>query len=428
MLNLRPKFFILTLIFFYSTRPLFAQHHHTITETPETPMSMHSMHGMYGGYEMTREASGTSWEPESSPLEGKHFSLGNWMSMIQGYLNANYVKENGRRGDDKTFNTSMFMFMAQTPFARGNFGFRSMLSLEPLMGKDGYPLLLQSGETGNGRTPLIDRQHPHDLFMELAETYNYQISKDSSIFAYFGLPGEPALGPPAFMHRFSGADIPIAPITHHWLDSTHITYGVATLGYVYKDLKIEGSIFKGREPNQNRWDIESPKFDSGSLRLSFNPTKNWALQASFGYLDSPEQLEPDVDTRRTTVSAMYNKVFPNANWQTTFAWGRNDNMPGKVLNGFLLESTICLKNIHTFFGRMERVAKDELFEVGDPLYDQEFTVNKIVLGYIHDFPISKHLKWGIGSSLDVNIVPDRLKPSYSDNPVGYTVFIRVKLT
>src|SRR5581483_9098576 len=144
------------------------------------------------------------------------------------------------------------------------------LSLDPLMGKRGYPLLLQTGETADRRTPLIDRQHPHDLFMELAGTYSVPLSEKSSMFVYFGEPGEPALGPPAFMHRFSGEDNPEAPITHHWLDSTHVTFGVATLGYVWNQFKLETSAFRGREPDQFRYDIETPKLDSYSFRASWN--------------------------------------------------------------------------------------------------------------------------------------------------------------
>ena len=133
---------------------------------------------------------------------------------------------------------------------------------------NGYPLLFATGETANGRTPLINQQHPHDLFMELSGSYSYKFSDTNSAFVYFGLPGEPALGPPAFMHRFSGMDIPEAPITHHWLDSTHITYGVLTAGYVWDKVKIEASAFRGREPDQHRYNIETPGLDSVSARLS----------------------------------------------------------------------------------------------------------------------------------------------------------------
>lgn len=420
---LKVFFFIIVLAY-----PAYAQNHEHYGHAGQNMSGMNmEMNAMYGNYSMSRESSGTSWQPESTPLEGIHFMHKDWMLMMHGFINAVYDKQNGKRGDEKTFSTSMFMLMAQHPFLEGTFGFRSMLSLDPLMGKNGYPFLLQTGETADGITPLIDRQHPHDLFMELATIYSKPVSEDSSVFVYFGLPGEPALGPPAFMHRFSGIDIPEAPITHHWLDSTHITYGVLTSGYIWNNVKIEGSIFKGREPNQKRLGFESPKFDSASGRISFNPDRYWAMQASFGYIDSSEQLEPNVDTRRTTASISYNRPFNYANWQTTFAWGRNDNLPGKALDGFLLESTIRIQDTHTLFGRFERVAKDELFLEGNPLHGEKFIVNKVTMGYIYDLPSWQHMKWGIGGSFDINILPDKLKPSYADNPLGYMVFVRIKL-
>ncbi len=183
-------------------------------------------------------------------------------------------------------------FSGQRQFENDAIGFRTMTSLEPLMGSNGYPELLQTGETGNGITPLLDRQHPHDLFMELALTENHQLSDNSSVFLYGGLPGEPALGPTAFMHRLSGEDNPMAPISHHWMDSTHTSYGVLTTGYIWESFKLEGSSFRGREPDQNHWNIETPKLDSYSGRLSYNPTENWSAQVSMGHLTSPEQLFP----------------------------------------------------------------------------------------------------------------------------------------
>jgi len=170
--------------------------------------------------------------------------------------NAVYDHQGGPRGDTKTLSTSMLALMAQRPLSDGTLGLHAMVSLDPLMGKRGYPELLQTGETADGQNRLIDRQHPHDLFMELAASGSLPLSGDSSVFGYLGLPGEPALGPPAFMHRLSAVDNPEAPISHHWLDSTHITYGVVTVGYVFRNIKLEGSAFHGREPDQNRYDIE----------------------------------------------------------------------------------------------------------------------------------------------------------------------------
>jgi len=419
------------LLYLFCAGSLWAQHEHMGSDMNKIDIpnmfNTQDMQGLLGPYKMTREASGTSWQPDSTPEEGNHWMSKNWAFMLEGYVDAIYDDQRGKRGDEKTFSESMLMFMAEKKLKKGKLGFHTMFSLDPLMGKDGYPLLLQTGETSDGSSPLIDRQHPHDLFMELATTMSFPMSDNSALFTYIGLPGEPALGPPTFMHRFSGMSIPSAPITHHWLDSTHITFGVATVGYIYKKIKIEGSVFNGREPDQNRWDIETRKFDSGSLRLSFNPTDQWAMQVSFGYIDSPEQLHPDVSVRRTTASIIYNKAFKNSNWQTTLAWGQNNNHPGKTLDGLLIESTVCFKETHTLFSRLERVKKDELFPEGDPLYGESFIVNKATLGYIFDFPAIKHIKLGIGTSLDINIIPKQCKPSYGNEPLGYMVFIRAKI-
>lgn len=411
--------------------PVFAQPEHTGHNMPEdkteSSQETHTgMTGMYGDYPMTRESSGTSWQPDSTPAQGLHFMRNDWMLMADGFVNGIYDRQGGHRGDEQVFSASMFMFMAQRPFSDGTLGFRSMLSLDPAMGKKGYPLLLQTGETADGITPLTDRQHPHDLFMELAAVYSKPVSRDSSVFIYLGLPGEPALGPPAFMHRFSAMDAPAAPITHHWLDATHITYGVSTIGFIRKNIKIEGSVFRGREPDQNRWDIEAPDFDSVSGRLSFNPTADLSMQVSAGRIKSPEQLEPDVDVKRGTASVTYNRSFRQSNWQTSLAWGRNDNVPGKVLDGFLIESALNIDDTHSFFTRFERVAKDELFPAGDALDNEEFTVSKISAGYIYEPAAYGHGKWGLGGSFDVNILPDKLKRSYGDAS-GFMVFVRVRL-
>jgi hypothetical protein len=397
------------------------------TEAMDHAQMNHAMQGMYGAYAMTREASGTSWQPDSSPHEGIMAMPGEWMTMIHGDVNLIYDDQGGPRGDSKAFSTSMLMVMGQRPVGVGTLGLRGMVSADPLMGRDGYPLLLQTGETADGHTPLIDRQHPHDLFMELAASYSVPLGDHSSAFVYAGLPGEPALGPPAFMHRFSGADNPEAPISHHWLDSTHITYGVVTLGYIAGAFKVEGSAFRGREPDQNRYDIETGKLDSASVRLSWNPAPDWSLQVSRGHLVSPEALEPDVNINRTTASVIYNRAFGANNWQTTLAWGRNAASTGVTTSSTLLESTVSLSRTHTVFGRVERSDKNELFEPGSPLAGEVFTVGKLSLGYIYDFPAMGQFKFGLGGLVSKYSLPNEIEPSYGSDPASYMLFARVKL-
>jgi hypothetical protein len=385
------------------------------------------MNGMYGPYAMTREGSGTSWQPEAEPMDGVHAMKDDWMLMSHGYANGIYDNQGGERGSDKLLSTSMFMFMGQHPLGEGTFGLRSMISLDPAMGSNGYPLLLQTGETGDGSNGLIDRQHPHNLLMELAGTYSYPLSDEASIFGYAGLPGEPALGPPVFMHRFSGEDIPEAPITHHWLDSTHVSFGVTTLGGIWRDWKIEGSAFNGLEPNEYRWGFEQPRLDSWSTRLSYNPAPRWALQVSFGHLKSPEDLDSQVNQDRTTASAMYSGRWGENPWQATFAWGRDRDTPGLSLDGFLLEATLRLRQKFTLFGRAERVTKDDLFPVGAAQYRQDFTVNKFSMGGIYDFAHWKHSQWGIGGLGSAYALPASLNTVYGKSPLSYMLFARVKL-
>ena len=409
----------------------------TLKSTEETAASAETMDhssmtsmmgGLYGNYPMTRDASGTSWQPDTTSSKGIHLMEGDWMLMLHGYAQTIYDAQGGNRAADKTFSANMFMLMANRTLRGGKIGFRTMVSAEPLtVGAAGYPLLLQTGETANGRTPLIDRQHPHDLLMELATTYSHPISESTSVFVYFGLPGDPALGPPVYMHRFSGEEIPAAPITHHWLDSTHVTFGVATIGVVHGKFKFESSVFTGREPDQFRYDFDTPRFDSYSFRLSYNPSANWALQTSFGHLRSPEQLEPNVNQDRWTASAIYNRAWNGTDWQTTMAMGRDINKPGRALNGYLLESTLAFRTRHTVFARVERVTKDELFEESDPLAGLPFTVGEASLGYVYDFFERTHFETGLGGMATLSFVPAALEPSYGSTPVSEMVFLRMRL-
>lgn len=389
------------------------------------PASGDDMRGMYGPYAMSREASGTAWQPDASAHSGIHAKYGEWSTMTHGFLNLIHDDQGGPRGGTKTFSTSMLMVMAQRPVESGTVGLRAMLSGDALMGKRGYPLLLQTGETANGAA-LIDRQHPHDLFMELSASYSRRLSERSSAFVYAGLPGEPALGPPAFMHRFSGEDNPEAPISHHWLDSTHVTFGVLTLGYIYERFKIEGSVFRGREPDENRYNIETGRLDSASARLSYNPTKDWALQVSRGRIKSPEALHPDADIERTTASAIYHRQIGSADTQTTLAWGRNAPTHGAATNALLLESALRMARTHSVFARAERMDKNELFPDPDPRAEVRFHVAKLSVGYVYDFRSHGHHRIGLGGLLSRYWLAAPLDPVYG-NPTSFMLFGRIKM-
>ena len=382
--------------------------------------------GALGDYSMARDGSGTAWQPDSSPMEGIHGSLGQWSTMLHGYAFGIYDHQGGPRGGNKLFSESMLMGMAQRPLGFGQVTLHAMLSLDPLMGKNGYPLLLQTGETANGVTPLIDRQHPHDLFMELAGIYSAPLSENSSAFLYAGYPGEPALGPVTFMHRFSGMNDPEAPIGHHWLDSTHVTYGVLTGGFVYDRWKIEGSYFNGREPDKNRWDFDPLRLNSASGRITWNPGDDWSFQASYGFIKSPEQLQPAVNQHRLTASGTYDRKIEHGNWQTTLAWGQNTDHPGSTSNAYLLESALSWYQ-NTIFARAENVAKDDLFLPDTSLSGQLFTLSKFSASYIYDMPVAEHLSLGVGGLGSVFGLPSALKPSYGSSPISYMLFVRAKL-
>jgi hypothetical protein len=394
----------------------------------DMPMHGHmAMSGMYGPYPMTREASGTSWQPDAARHLGLDRMSGAWMLMLHGFGDLVIDDQGGPRGDEKVFSSNMLMGMAQRDVGPGHLGLRAMVSGEPAtIGKRGYPLLLQTGETADGTTPLLDRQHPHDLFMELAAAYSITRG-NRSFFLYGGLPGEPALGPPAFMHRFSGASIPQAPISHHWLDSSHITFGVLTAGVVASGWKLEASAFRGREPDQNRFDIESPKLDSHSFRLSWNPSPHWALQASRGRLESPEQLEPDIDVDRTTASVIYAGDWKPGHFESTLAWGRNRNRPGKTLDAFTGEAALEFGGRNTAFVRVERVEKDELFPESDPRAGRAFEVGSWSAGYRYDLWTKGHVAAGIGLLATLSSVPSTIRSVYGEDPASTMVFTRVTL-
>jgi Heavy metal binding domain len=378
---------------------------------------------------MNREGSGTSWLPDSTPVYGRMLMFGDDMLMLHGAIFPRYVYANTRRGDDRIDGPNWFMAMFSHPLGdSAQLGFRGMMSLDLLTeGGRGYPLLFQTGETWNGNA-LHDRQHPHDLFDEISISYSQKFGAGFSAYLYAGYPGEPALGPPAFMHRLSAMDNPDAPLSHHWQDSTHVTFGVVTLGLAWHNFKIEGSTFKGREPNEQRYDFDEPKLDSFSGRVSWNPTKDLALQVSHGYLHSPEELEPQANRHRTTASLIYNRALGHdSNWSNAIVWGQNRDGGHAKTQSVLLETNFQ-RGRDTVYARFEHVEKPG-HELVLALADEErvFPVNAWTLGYVRDLSHGNGIDVGIGGQFTINDVPDDLKRYYGDDvPLSFQIFLRVR--
>ncbi len=376
---------------------------------------------------MSREGAGTAWQPDSTPIYGHHFAVDDWMLMLHYNVVAGYDYQSSARGDQQLTSVNWIMLMAEHSLVGGQLTARAMLSAEPLTtgGKKGYPLLLQTGESVDGMA-LHDRQHPHDLFMEVALKYNHALTDVIAYEIYGAAAGEPALGPVAYPHRLSSSANPLAALGHHWQDSTHISFGVITTGIYTRQLKLEGSWFNGREPDENRYDFDFRAFDSYSGRLSYNPNEALSFQISYGYLKSPEQLEPDVSVQRFTASATYNKRLEQGNWATTAVFGHNLPSSGASTSAALLESNFELQR-NTIFGRAEfiqRTGNDLILPGADP----QAVFNSVVLelGYVRDAVVGPAIA-GLGAVGSVNFISSGLQPFYQSKiPWGAMVFLRLR--
>ncbi|WP_353203932.1 hypothetical protein [Sphingomonas sp.] len=404
---------------------------HAMPGTPDSPAAMPDMdHNHLPGMTMGRgrgaysDGSGTTRLPGNEPMQGLHVMSGDWMLMAHGFLWGAVTDQGGPRGAHQAFVTSMGMVTAQrdlTPTL--HLQARTMFSLEPLMPRRGYPNQFATGETADGSTLLVDRQHPHDLFMEVSARVDLDAGS-GSLFLYAAPVGEPAIGPSAFMMRASARYNTLSPITHHWFDSTHITYGVVTVGYAAPRFQIEASAFRGREPDQYRWDIEAPRLDSWSLRASWTPSPAWAMQVSHGFLKSPEQLEADTNERRTTASVHYgSRAFA-----ATLAFSAKNKGPARTLTAWLTEANWDITRHHTLFGRAENVANDELFpDHADPLHDRRFRVTKIEGGYAYRLPLVGPVNLALGGSVAGYLFPSVLNGAYGTAPMSYTLFAKLSL-
>ena len=379
--------------------------------------------------------SGTSWQPPSSPMYMQHKMAGEWLLMFHYNLTAGVNHQSGPRGVTKAESANWFMPMAYRKVGRGTLQLRGMFSAEPFtFPPGGSPLLFQTGETYKGE-PLIDRQHPHDLFMELSAQYTLPIGERATWYTYFGYPGEPALGPVAFMHRMSASENPSATLSHHLQDSTHITFGVLTTGFTYRWIKLEGSIFNGREPDEDRYDFDSHQWNSRSARLSIMPNRNWAFQISHGFLRSPEASQPDADIRRSSASLQYNKPFSRGNWAAAFVWGRNHVSSAEEiinLNSYTVESTVKFLDKNYLYTRLELVDKDDLLRdedralLGITAHHPSFRIGGYTFGGVRDVWNTEKMSVAIGSDLTFFSKPAILDQIYGNNPVGWKLFLRVR--
>ncbi len=372
------------------------------------------------GLPMSRDGSGTAWLPDASPVYAWHRARGSWTFMLHDNSFLQFLADGGARGSRQLGSTNWIMGMARRPLAGGTVGFRGMFSIEAAtVGACGYPDLLATGEEcGNG--PLHDRQHPHDLFMELVVDYHHALTDRLAAQVYAGPVGEPALGPVAFPHRVSAMANPIAPISHHWLDATHIAFGVVTAGLYTHTWKLEGSAFNGREPDRFRYGIESGRLDSYSGRAWFLPGNHWALQASAGRLVAVETdtLGAPESLTRLTASATYTVTMPGGRtWAATAAWGANRD-PDRTTHAAILEGTLILPQEDALSGRAELTQKSghDLALPGPP--SDVFVVGKVAVGYSHTFPGRFGLAPGLGVTLSVSVVPPSLAPFYGRRALG----------
>jgi len=377
----------------------------------------------------TRNASGTAWQPDATPMNAVHFMTDDWMFMVHGLVFAGYDYQSSRRGNDLPFSTNWGMLMAERELAGGELDLRAMLSLEPAtVGRGGYPLLLQSGESLHGEA-LHDVQHPHDLFMEVAALYRRALTDDLGFELYLAPAGEPALGPPGFPHRRSAMANPLAPLGHHWQDATHISFGVLTGGLFTRLGKLEASWFNGREPDENRWDFDIRTPDSYALRLSVNPTRELSLQVSGGRMHSPEKLEPDVGVTRVTASLTHDAgIGAEGNVATTFVFGENwaDHHPATP--SFLLETNVELGLHHTPFARVEYVVKTgHDLALPESLEDEKFGIGSATLGYVYDFAPIGSVVPGVGGALNLDLFDPGLEPFYGHRAAyGFQLFLRLR--
>jgi hypothetical protein len=376
--------------------PAFAQHEHM-----QMPMPAPKQQDLALDFLM-QQGSGTSENPAAAPMHMAMTTYQKWTLMWHGTAFINQVVQN-EGGGNKFFSTNWVMGMAERPLAGGHLMLRSMFSLEPLtIGKHGYPERFQTGEG------LIDHQHPHDLFMELAAEFAVDIGHHAVGYIYAAPVGDPALGPVAYPHRASAAEIPQATLSHHLQDSTHIASSVLTIGAKQNEFGLAFSGFHGREPdNDNRWDIDRGSLDSWSIRGTWDPSPNWTAQISTGHLHQPEREEPG-NLQRTTASVSHFMPMTDGEWSSSLIWGWNHKSSNDS-NGAVAESTLRFNVSNYVSGRLEIVKKEEFAK----------TIKALTAGYVKDLYRSRDLLGGVGGNVTAY-------HSGGDHPLSFYAFVRLR--
>ncbi|MGA9509426.1 MAG: hypothetical protein WBV55_12485 [Candidatus Sulfotelmatobacter sp.] len=370
------------------------------------------------------DGSGTAWEPASVPEHAWMRMRGGWELMAHGVIFIDYNQQGGPRGEGKAESVNWGMFMEQHKLGRGTLLLRQMFSAESLTSPHpGFPELFQTGETYHGEA-LVDHQHPHNVFAELAALYLVPISEKVSWELYGGPSAEPALGPVTYIHRTSAAELPLAPLGHHLEDSTHTSFGVVTTGFVIERFKLEGSAFNGHEPNEERWSIQPAALNSWSVRGSVAPGRNWTAQYSIGHLDHPEALEP-WNQWRQTASIEYNRPLEWGTWASSLIWGRVHEIgPGTNLNGYLLESALNFRRRDYAFTRLELVDKDELFP--QAAEHPAYRIGGYTFGGMRDLVQNRWWQLGAGADVTIYSKPAALDAAYGSFPVSFQIFFRLR--
>lgn len=395
--------------------PCFAQ-----MDMGKMDMGKMNMSGML----LMQQASGTSMNPQSWRMPMFMPRVGGWSLMFMGQAFLLDTQQSGPRGGDKFYSTNWFMAAATHNLGRGSLMVELMTSLEPATVTDRrYPELFQTGETAFGR-PIVDGQHPHNLIMGLGVSYQRPLGGATFLELYGAPVGDPALGPVAFPHRASAAELPQAPLGHHWQDSTHIAYDVVTAAIRRRWLRLEASGFHGAEPGENRWTIGYGAIDSWSARLSVMPARNWMAQVSVGRLTHPEALETG-DVTRATASVHYSRPMTRGeSWSSSLIWGRDHSLfTHRNLNSYLAETVLPVPGRNFLTGRWELVDKDELLATG-----QVFRIGGYTFGVTHDLPaVIRGVETGIGANATAYSLPASLDRYYGAHPFGVDVYLRLRL-